>query len=281
MEKKNDFTASLVEITKAEIKKVELTRPLVFCFKNNTIGIISYDCFGSDINKILDNISIQIRTFVRSFHDYAIGVIFEGTTQVGSERSDLMTLEIEDGLTVKGISYILDKYRNIVDVIENSFSVVDCPVARFQNFFRTDYVYNNHIVCKKLNQNLIVTEYETDVLNTVKYIATIAEKNIPLSFVLYKKRKSNKLFSSILDYGYSTHDIDLYFNNRKNEMVSWIKTYCLIDTNTFMRKEFISIVNHDVKAQKGSTDLYEINYDRSLTLKAMNLGRNMNINEQL
>ncbi len=98
----------------------------------------------------------------------------------------------------------------------------------------------------------------------VKNVTLVTEKDIELSFVLYKKKKSNKLFSSMLDFKTSTKDIDIFFNNRKNEMVSWVKYYKAFDNKTSTKNELISIYNLNVKTRSMLSDLYKVNYNRTL-----------------
>ena len=195
----------------------------------------------------MDNLSVQIRTLIRTLKNCTIGVIFEGTVTGAEGCSDAMILTIEDGITRKTIFYSLDKKRNIIDENENISNISDCPVLRFQNFFKTDYIFNKYNVEKIISKDITITDYKTDILNMVKNVTLVTEKDIELSFVLYKKKKSNKLFSSMLDYKTSTKDIDVFFNNRKNEMVSWVKYYKAVDNKTNTKNELISVYNLHVK----------------------------------
>ena len=174
-----------------------------------------------------------------------------------------MILTIEDGITCKTILYSLDKNRNIIDVNENISNLSDCPVLRFQNFFKTDYIFNRYNVEKIISKDITITDYKTDILNMVKNVTLVTEKDLELSFVLYKKKKSNKLFSSMLDYKTSTKDIDVFFNNRKNEMVSWVKYYKAVDNKTNTKNELISVYNLHVKTGIMLSDIYQINDDRT------------------
>ena len=219
----------------------------------------------------LDNLSVQIRTLIRSLKNCIIGVILEGTVTGADGCPDTMILTIEDGITCKKIFYILDKERNIIEEHENISNISDSPVLRFQNFFKTDYVFNKHNVEKLISKDITITDYKTDILNMVKNVTLVTEKDLELSFVLYKKKKSNKLFSSMLDYKTSTKDIDLYFDNRKNELVSWIKYYKVINNKTNIENEMIWVYNRNMKTGIMLYDLYKINDDRSLTVIENNL----------
>ena len=264
MKKKEiDFTQTLIEITKEEIKKGELGHPLVFFYKDNSIGALAYNNWGNHKDK-LDNLSVQIRTLIRTLKNCIIGVILEGTVTGSEGCSDTMILTIEDGITCKKIFYSLDKDRNIIDENENVSKISDCPVLRFQNFFKTDYVFNNHNVEKLISKDITITDYKTDILNMVKNVTLVTEKELELSFVLYKKKKSNKLFSSMLDYQTSSKDIDVFFNNRKNEMVSWVKYYKAVDNKTNTNNELISVYYLHVKTSIMFSDIYQINDDRTL-----------------
>ena len=67
MKKKEiDFTQTLIEITKEEIKKGELGQPLVFFYKDDGIGMLANSNYGNHKDK-LDNLSVQIRTLTRTF----------------------------------------------------------------------------------------------------------------------------------------------------------------------------------------------------------------------
>ena len=68
----------------------------------------------------------------------------------------------------------------------------------------------------------------------------------------------------MLDYKTSSKDIDVFFNNRKNEMVSWVKYYKAVDNKTNTKNELISIYNLNVKTGIMLSDLYKVNYDRTL-----------------
>jgi len=98
----------------------------------------------------------------------------------------------------------------------------------------------------------------------VKNVTLVTEKDIELSFVLYKKKKSNKLFSAMLDYKTSTKEVDVFFNNRKNEMVSWVKYYKAVDNKTNTKNELISVYNLHVKTGIMLSDIYRINDDRTI-----------------
>lgn len=275
--KKIDFTQTLIEKTKAEIKKGALKQPLVFFYKDNAIGILSYFTQGNHNDKI-DNLSIQIRTLVKTLKDCAIGAIFEGTVMRDEGHSDAMILTIEDGTTCKNIIYTLDDVRNVIDVDENISTILDCPVLRFQNFFRTDYLFNNYNVEKIISKDFTIIDYKTDILNIVKNVTKVTEKDLEISFVLYKKRKSNKLFSSMLDYETSTKGIDGFFHNRKNEMVSWVKYYKAADNKTNTKKELIFVYNLHVKTGIMLGDTYEINDNRTLMVIKNNILINENLN---
>jgi hypothetical protein len=268
--KEIDFTQTLIEITKEEIRKGELGQPLVFFYKDNSIGALAYNNWGNHKDK-LDNLSVQIRTLIRSLKKCTIGVILEGTVTGADGCSDTMILTIEDGITCKKIFYSLDKDRKIIDENENISNISDCPVLRFQNFFKIDYVFNKHNVEKIISKDITITDYKTDILNMVKNVTLVTEKDLELSFVLYKKKKSNKLFSAMLDYKTSTKDIDLYFDNRKNELVSWIKYYKVINNKTNIDNEMIWVYNRNMKTDIMLYDLYKINDDRSLTVIENNL----------
>ena len=67
----------------------------------------------------------------------------------------------------------------------------------------------------------------------------------------------------MLDYKTSTKDIDVFFNNRKNEMVSWVKYYKAVDNKTNTKNELISVYNLNVKTGIMLSDLYKINDDRT------------------
>jgi hypothetical protein len=75
----------------------------------------------------------------------------------------------------------------------------------------------------------------------------------------------------MLDYKTSTKDIDLYFENRKNELVSWIKYYKVINNKTNIENEMIWVYNRNMKTGIMLYDLYKINDDRSLTVIENNL----------
>ena len=264
MKKKEiDFTQTLIEIAKEEIKKGELGQPLVFFYKDDGIGMLANSNYGNHTDK-LDNLSVQIRTLTRTFKNCTIGVIFEGTITGDEGGSDAMILTIEDGITRKTILYSLDNNRNIIDVDENLSTLSDYPALRFQNFFKTDYIFNRHNVEKIISKAITITDYKTAILNMVKNVTLVTEKDLELSFVLYKKKKSNKLFSSMLDYKTSTKDIDVFFNNRKNEMVSWVKYYKAVDNKTNTKNELISVYNLHVKTGIMLSDIYRINDDRTI-----------------
>ena len=264
MKKKEiDFTHTLIEIAKEEIKKGELGQPLVFFYKDKSMGALAYNDWGNHKDK-LDNLSVQIRTLIRTLKSCTIGVIFEGTITVDEGGSDAMILTIEDGITRKTILYSLDNNRNIIDVDENVSTLSNYPALRFQNFFKTDYIFNRHNVEKIISKAITITDYKTAILNMVKDVTLVTEKDLELSFVLYKKKKSNKLFSSMLDYKTSTKDIDVFFNNRKNEMVSWVKYYKAVDNKTNTKNELISVYNLHVKTRIMLSDIYQINDDRTI-----------------
>ena len=265
MKKKEiDFTQTLIEITKDVIKDGELRDPLVYCYSEKTLSLVSYSLLGSNYQEILDNLSIQIRTLVRTLKNCTIGVICEGTVSGCGECSDSMILIIEDGTTSTNISYILDENRNIIDVKEDNSSVSDCPVRRFQNFYKTDSVFNKFNVNKLISKDIFITDYKTDILNIVKNVTIITEKDIELSFVLYKKMASNKIFASMLDFETSTRDVDVYFDNKKNELVSWIKFYKALDRKTNTENEMICVYNKSVKTDNILVDVYKIKNDRTL-----------------
>ncbi len=271
MKKKEiDFTQTLIEITKEEIRKGELRQPLVFCYADNTIGMVSCNNYGNHIDK-LDNLSIQIRTLIKTLKNCTIGLILESNATDNQGRFDTIVLTIEDGTTCKHILYTMDGNRNIIDTNEYNSSVSDCPVRRFQNFFKTDSVFNKYNVEKIISKDITFTDYKTDILNVVKNVTLVTEKNFELSFVLYKKKKSDKLFSTMLDYKTSTKDIDVYFNNKKNELVSWIKFYKVIDSRTNAKNEVISVNNFNVQTGIMLCDLYKITDDRSIMVIKRNL----------
>ena len=208
---------------------------------------------------------------IRVLKNCSIGVIFEGTVTGADGRSDAMILTIEDGITCKNIIYTMDENRNVIDVKENISSVSDCPVVRFQNFYKTDYIFNKHNVEKVIRKDITIRDYKSDILNIVKDVTLVNEPEFKVSFVLYKKKKSEKLFSAMLDYKTSAKDIDVYFNNRKNELVSWIKYYKVEDNETKIQSEMIWVYNLHVKTKIMLYDLYKINDDRSLTVIENNL----------
>lgn len=264
MKKKEiDFTQTLIEITKNVIKGGELRDPLVYCYSEKTLRLVSYSLLGSNYQEILDNLSIQIRTIIRTLKNCTIGVICEATVSGCGKCSDSMTLTIEDGITCTTISYILDENRNIIDVMDYISSVSDCPVKRFQNFYKTDYVFNKFNVNQIIRKDIFITDYKTDILNIVKDVTLVTEKDFGLSFVLYKKMNSNKLFSSD-DLETSTRDVDVYFDNKKNELVSWIKFYKALDRKTNTETEMIGVYNRSVKTNNILVDVYKINYNRTL-----------------
>jgi hypothetical protein len=265
MKKKEiDFTQTLIEITKDVIKDGELRDPLVYCYSEKTLSLVPYSLLGSNYIEILDNLSIQIRTLIRTLKNCTIGVIFEGTVSGCGECSDSMILIIEDGTTSTTISYTLDENRNIIDVMKSNSSVSDCPVRRFQNFYKTDSVFNKFNVNKIISKDIFITDYKTDILNIVKNVTLVTEKDFELSFVLYKKMNSNKLFSSMLDFETSTRDVDVYFDNKKNELVSWIKFYKALDRKTNTKNEMICVYNKSVKTDNILLDVYKIKNDRTL-----------------
>ena len=147
---------------------------------------------------------------------------------------------------------------------EDNSSVSDCPVRRFQNFYKTDSVFNKFNVNKIISKDIFITDYKTDILNIVKNVTLVTEKDFELSFVLYKKMDSNKLFSSMLDFETSTRDVDVYFDNKKNELVSWIKFYKALDRKTNTKNEMICVYNKSVKTDNILLDVYKIKNDRTL-----------------
>jgi hypothetical protein len=267
---KKDFTQTLIGIANEEIKKGELGHPLVFYYKDNKTGMLVYNNNRNHMDK-LDNLSVQIRTLIRALKNCTIGVIFEGAVTGADGCTDAMILTIEDGVTCKNIIYTMDENRNVIDINENISSVSDCPVVRFQNFYKTDYVFNNHNVEKVISKDITIRDYKSDILNIVKDVTLVTEPNLEFSFVLYKKKKSNRLFSSILNYTTSTKDIDVYFRNKKNELVSWIKYYKVENSKTNIQSEMIWVYNLHVKTNIMLYDLYEINDDRSLKVIENNL----------
>jgi hypothetical protein len=265
MKKKEiDFTQTLIEITKDVIKDGELRDPLVYCYSEETLSLVPYSLHGSNYKEMLDNLSIQIRTLIRTLKNCTIGVIFEGTVSGCGECSDSMILIIEDETTSTTISYTLDENRNIIDVMKSNSSVSDCPVRRFQNFYKTDSVFNKYNVNKIISKDIFITDYKTDILNIVKNVTLVTEKDFELSFVLYKKMDSNKLFSSMLDFESSTRDVDVYFDNKKNELVTWIKFYKALDRKTNTKNEMICVYNKSVKTDNILVDVYKIKNDRTL-----------------
>lgn len=271
-EKKIDFTQTLVDITMAEIKKGELGQPLVFCYVDNRMGIVSYNNYGDHHIDRLDNLSIQIRSLVRKLKNCTIGFIFEGTVTSNGGCSDAMILSIEDGMTCKSIIFALDGNRNIIDVDECISTVSDCPVIRFQNFYKTDHIFNNYNIEKIIHKDITITDYKTDIFSIIDNVTSVSEPNLEFSFVLYKKKKSDRLFSSMLNYKTSTKDIDEYFLNKKYELVSWIKNYYKVDNNkTKIQGEAIFVYNLHIKTGIMLYDIYKINDDRSLTVIENNL----------
>jgi hypothetical protein len=269
-EKEIDFTQTLIDITKAEIKKGELGQPLVFCYVDNTIGMVSYKNDGN-YKDPLDYLSIQVRSLIRKLKNSTIGFIFEGTVTSSGGCSDAMILTIEDGITCKNIIYTMDENRNVIDVSENISTVSECPVVRYQNFYKTDYVFNKYNVEKIIRKDISITDYKADILNILKDVTLVTEPDLELSFVLYKKKKSIKLFSSMLDYKTSAKDIDVYFNHKKNELVSWIKYYKVVNNKTSTQSNMIWVYNLHMKTGIMLYDLYKINDDRSLTVIENNL----------
>ena len=75
---------------------------------------------------------------------------------------------------------------------------------------------------------------------------------------------SNKLFSSMLDFETSTRDVDVYFDNKKNELVSWIKFYKALDRKTNTKNEMICVYNKSVKTDIMLVDVYKIKNDRTI-----------------
>ena len=128
----------------------------------------------------------------------------------------------------------------------------------------SDFKFNNHNVERIIGKAVTITNYKLDILNQVRKVTIARDEDIELSFVLFKKKMSDKLFSSLLDYETSSRDIDEYFNNGNNELVSWIKYYKLIHNKTNTNKELICIYTLQIKTGMTVSDLYEINENRTL-----------------
>lgn len=269
-EKKN-FKEFLIDTAKKEIQRGELTQPLVFFFKENSIGLVKCDTDGLRGEDELDRISICIRTFTRRMKDCTIGVIMEGTESDGENSTELIIIGIEDGSTITTINFYLDEQRNIKEIVENTSSASGHPALRFQNFFRTDYRYNNHLI-EELLGNLGVRKFSGPKnLEIIKDIARISEKGMPLSFVLYKKIESTRLYSSILNYDTSTRDIDTYYQNKENEVVSWVKFYVAKKNYTNEKKELIAVTTTAVGTDMTLLEVYELVDNRSVKAIGMRL----------
>jgi hypothetical protein len=130
----------------------------------------------------------------------------------------------------------------------------------------SDFIFNNSKVERILNRAVRISNYKLDILNQVREVTIAKEKYSKLSFVLFKKKMSNNLFYSPLDFETSSRDIDKYFNNRNNELVSWVKYYKLIHNKTNNIKEFVCISTLHVKTGMMVSDLYEINDNGTLKL---------------